>query len=146
MDQEPALIAAIRSDDINKVRERLKLGDDPNFDLTACMYDCDCGECEECNDGCEVTISGGSTALEIAARRGNASIVKELIDAGANPNGPNSLSTSPLVMAIMGRHRAAAEVLMAAGADPKRMAMNDNERYDTPAVHARRAGLDDLVH
>ena len=64
-------------------------------------------------------ISGGITALLLAARDGRSSAARALLDAGANINQPSAGDqTTPLVMAIINGHFDAALLLLNRGADP----------------------------
>lgn len=134
------LFNASRSGSLDTVKQRLAAGDDPNYSWVTCDDpDCECIE-DELRDG-------GSTVLEVAAYRGFLEIVNELLKAGAKPDGPTDcLPTTPLSLAIGMRHGAVAAALLAAGAEPKRVAMDPVGRYGTAADHARRAGLDVFIH
>jgi uncharacterized protein len=64
------------------------------------------------------TISGGMTALLLAARDGRSAAARALLDAGAHVNQPSAGDNSePLVMAIINGHFDIAQLLLNRGAD-----------------------------
>ena len=64
-------------------------------------------------------VSGGNTALTLAAREGHLEAVQALIAAGAGINQPNAGDkTTPLVTAICNGHYGVAKYLLDYGADP----------------------------
>jgi ankyrin repeat protein len=65
------------------------------------------------------TVSGGMTALLLAARQGRLAAMRALLDAGADINQPSAGDKStPLVMAILNGHFDAAKFLLDRGANP----------------------------
>jgi ankyrin repeat protein len=65
------------------------------------------------------TVSGGLTALLLAAREGNTEAVRTLSEAGADANQASAGDrTTPLVMAIINGHFDTAHALLDCGADP----------------------------
>ena len=61
--------------------------------------------------------NSGMPFLALAAKQGNASIVKRLIKAGADINAPTRTGLTPLMLATFHDHLKAVKVLLAAGAD-----------------------------
>jgi ankyrin repeat protein len=61
---------------------------------------------------------GGSTALLIAARRGDIETARLLLDAGASVNDANAAGASALVVSAHSNHEALAAFLLSRGADP----------------------------
>jgi len=61
---------------------------------------------------------GSIGLLNLTASYGHDEVLKELIDSGANIEFVNNAGVTPLVLAVLKRHVAAAEVLLNAGADP----------------------------
>jgi ankyrin repeat protein len=67
------------------------------------------------------TVSGGLTALLLAARDGNTEAVRALAESGADVNQASAGDrTTPLVMAIINGHFDTARFLLEKGADPNR--------------------------
>lgn len=65
------------------------------------------------------TVSGGMTALLLAARDGHQEAIAALLEAGANINQPSAGDRgAPLVMAIINGHFDTAKLLLDRGADP----------------------------
>jgi ankyrin repeat protein len=65
------------------------------------------------------TVSGGMTALLLAARDGRLAATRALLDAGADVNQPSAGDkTTPLVMAIVNGHFDTAKLLLDRDADP----------------------------
>jgi ankyrin repeat protein len=65
------------------------------------------------------TVSGGMTALLLAARDGRLAATRALLDAGADVNQPSAGDkTTPLIMAIVNGHFDTAKVLLDLTADP----------------------------
>jgi uncharacterized protein len=65
------------------------------------------------------TVSGGVTALLLAARDGQLDAARALIEAGADVNEPSAGDkTNPIVMAIINGHFEIAKLLLEHGADP----------------------------
>ena len=92
---DAALLGAARRGDIAAVRSALSEGADPN-----------------------AAEGDGLTALHMAAERGNAEIVRILIDARANVEAKTRLGEyTPLHLAAEGAHASVVRVLLEAGAD-----------------------------
>jgi hypothetical protein len=66
--------------------------------------------------------SGGHTALQVAAYRGNLAVARLLLDAGADINAANGYHGGPLPCAILHRQTKMADFLLKRGADPRRQA------------------------
>jgi ankyrin repeat protein len=68
------------------------------------------------------TVSGGMTALLLAARDGRQAAARALLDAGANVDQPSAADNStPLVMAIINGHFDTARLLLERGASPNQI-------------------------
>jgi ankyrin repeat protein len=83
------------------VRALIEAGADVNATYDRCMAD-------------EYT---GWTALMAAAEGGHGAMVRDLLAAGANPNARTVLDFTPLLLAVVGRHREVAATLRATGAE-----------------------------
>jgi ankyrin repeat protein len=68
-------------------------------------------------DRCMADVYTGWTALMAAAEGGHGAMVRDLLAAGANPNARTVLNFTPLLLAVLDRHREAAAALLAAGAE-----------------------------
>ena len=79
--------------------------------------------------------------LIFAARAGNAALVSERIEAGADPNYRDERHGSALLEAVRGGHGALVQALLTHGADPNRAVW----RGDGPLELALHYGHDDLV-
>ncbi len=75
-----------------------------------------------------------SSPLSIAAAKGDAAQVRELLAGGADPDIPDATGWSPLHWAARGGHMAAIQVLLAGGADPDLTDIGHNDW--TPLLHA----------
>jgi len=81
----------------------------------------------------------GTSALETASGMGNASLVKLLLESGADPNIVNSKGMSPLQMAAYSGHLEIAATLIQAGADVN--ARDQEYGYTALAAAASRGHL-----
>ena len=88
------------------------------------------------------TMCNGYTALTLAAMRGNATILEELIDSGAETEQENEFGKSALVTAINERHVEAVKVLLDAGA---KFDLNSRPLRSL-LVKALTFGHDEIVH
>ncbi|KAK2504947.1 hypothetical protein MC885_011090 [Smutsia gigantea] len=87
-------------------------------------------------------VVGGDTALANAAARGQVEAVRQLLEAGADPNGVNRFGRRPIQVMMMGSTRVA-ELLLLHGADPN---CADPATLTRPVHDAAREGfLDTLV-
>jgi cytohesin len=68
-------------------------------------------------DRCMPEEYEGWTALMAAAEDGHAGMVRDLLAAGADPNARTVLGYTPLLLAVVGRRREAADALRKAGAE-----------------------------
>ncbi|KAG8506097.1 Cyclin-dependent kinase 4 inhibitor B [Galemys pyrenaicus] len=85
---------------------------------------------------------GGDVALSCAAARGQVETVKQLLEAGADPNRVNRFGRRPIQVMMMGNVRVA-ELLLLYGADPN---CADPDTLTRPVHDAAREGfLDTLV-
>lgn len=85
---------------------------------------------------------GGDTGLATAAARGQVETVRQLLEAGADPNGVNRFGRRPIQVMMMGSTRVA-ELLLLHGADPNRA---DPATLTRPVHDAAREGfLETLV-
>gem|GEM_PF-6177196 len=91
------LINVVRENDINKTKEIINLGINPN------------GVDEE-----------GTTALIVASLRGLDAMVKVLLANGADPNQAGGDGWLPLMSASLGGHAKTVQILLDAGADPRK--------------------------
>ncbi|XP_036290082.1 cyclin-dependent kinase 4 inhibitor B [Pipistrellus kuhlii] len=92
----------------------------------------------------EVKLGGGSssdTGLASAAARGQVEAVRQLLQAGADPNGVNGFGRRPLQVMMMGSTRVA-ELLLAHGADPN---CADPATCTRPVHDAAREGFLDTL-
>ena len=60
---------------------------------------------------------GNGVALRAAASRGEAAVVRSLLEAGASVDEPNEYGATALILASMGGHADVVRVLLEAGAD-----------------------------
>lgn len=141
-DRLPALHAAAAHGRIDRVREELARGGrvdartPRNFTIWAGMAE--------------------QTPLGWAAARGHAAVVRELLAAGADPDGSAS-SVSPLALAVAYGHRDVADALLASGASPSAwtrgglapmsiaLLNNDRAAFEQLLAHAPSPGLDPLA-
>ncbi|KAI5942100.1 cyclin-dependent kinase 4 inhibitor B [Manis javanica] len=85
---------------------------------------------------------GSGTGLASAAARGQVEAVRQLLEAGADPNGVNRFGRRPIQVMMMGSARVA-ELLLLHGADPN---CTDPATLTRPVHDAAREGfLDTLV-
>jgi len=98
---EEELLKAAREGDVEKVKDLLARGADPN------------------------AIKLGTTPLHIAAGHGHFDIVKILVENGANVNAKDLMGFTPLHSAIMGNHLAIVKFLIENGADINAKAENE---------------------
>jgi ankyrin repeat protein len=83
----------------------------------------------------------GASALAWAVFRCNAGIVRQLLDAGANPDLTNELGIGPLWLAIQAHSADMVELLLDNGADPNIA----RESGETPLMAAARSGQIDVM-
>ena len=76
-----------------------------------------------------------------AARSGNTTELERLIAQGAPVNSPDEAGRTALILAVMNKHTATAQRLLALGANA---AVKDREGF-TALQHARRLGLDGIA-
>ncbi|XP_004706681.1 cyclin-dependent kinase 4 inhibitor B [Echinops telfairi] len=85
---------------------------------------------------------GGDAGLATAAARGQVEMVRQLLEAGADPNGVNHFGRRPIQVMMMGSARVA-ELLLCHGAEPN---CADPTTLARPVHDAAREGfLDTLV-
>lgn len=84
----------------------------------------------------------GQTALSWAAREGHATIVKWLLDSGAEIDSMDNYGQSPLIWAVENEHSEVVNMLLAAGADVER---KDDGKGQTPLIFATRRGHEKIV-
>jgi ankyrin repeat protein len=96
----PCLVYAVYHSPLNFVRELLELGADPNVDV---------------DDGFPPLFA----ALWRSARRDTNELVRLLLSFGADPNQRGHNDYTVLHVAVLERNREAAELLLAAGGDPR---------------------------
>ncbi|KAM8940837.1 cyclin-dependent kinase 4 inhibitor B isoform 1-T1 [Lycaon pictus] len=85
---------------------------------------------------------GGDAGLASASAQGQAETVRQLLEAGADPNGVNSFGRRPIQVMMMGSTRVA-QLLLLHGADPN---CADPATLTRPVHDAAREGfLDTLV-
>jgi len=119
------LLWAVRSNNVEGVKESLKLGADPNIT----------------SDG-EGPYARGITALIGASNDDNADIVKLLLKAGANPNLVDRNGSTALIVASQENHTdIVPEMLLKAGADPNLANIQGN----TALMNASFYGNTDIV-
>jgi ankyrin repeat protein len=83
----------------------------------------------------EATLPDGQTLLMLAARTGNAEILKRLIKWGGNVNAVERRNgTSAVMWAAIGDHAEAVQTLVAAGADPNARSLETRYPHTPPAV------------
>ena len=89
-----------------------------------------------------ISGGGGDAGLANAAARGQVETVRQLLEAGADPNGLNHFGRRPIQVMMMGSARVA-ELLLLHGADPN---CADPATLTRPVHDAAREGfLDTLV-
>jgi ankyrin repeat protein len=109
----PALVFAVAEGDLGMVRELLRIGADPNL------------------------AGAGLQPLIVASERGQADMVRLLIDAKANPSRGSSSHLTPLTIAARNGCLAVVEVLLKADPEP--------EALDTALVFAGKMGHEVVV-
>lgn len=116
---ENKLLIAVASGDAGEVSNLLRRNVRPNAQVSKKM------------DFTDPSYDEGSTALHLAARQGCAEVVRVLLDAKANVNAVNGREQTPLMYAAYHNNAEAAQVLLAAGADPKLESYKRNAAFFT---------------
>jgi ankyrin repeat protein len=91
---------------------------------------------------CHSQANSNITPLMLAAARGNAEVLNDLLAAGANPDEPDWMSTTALFYAVRGGSLACVEALLDAGANVNAR----DTRYSTPLLCAIEQPNADVVH
>jgi ankyrin repeat protein len=82
------------------------------------------------------------TPLELAARHGNAELIRLLVAAGADPNAVDAVGETMLMSAVRSGEPAAVELLLELGANVNQ---RDSEFQQSALMFAARAGFDDIA-
>ena len=121
------------NDELKSVESLLDAGADPNGVKDYELY---------------IKSGGGSEPswpINLAARAGNAEVVKVLLEAGANPQSPEGEGQTALSMAAEHGHLEVVRLLLDAGADPSYSATDGYGAMGTAAEIARRTGHEDVA-
>ena len=133
----PALHAAV-ADSPTALEVLLRSGANPNLRGGGGFGTGGDADVDASGDGSSAPDSSASTRagwspLTWASRKGHASTVELLLEAGADPDGRGGPgNATPMIQAAMGGHASVVELLAAAGADPD---ARDDEDF-TAAMHA----------
>jgi ankyrin repeat protein len=127
----PCLVYAVYHSPLGFIRTLLEIGADPNGSD---------------GDGFPPLIAALSCTHPRPGAPGRpdvAAVLTLLLEFGADPNQRGINDWTPLHMAVAERNRAAVEILLAHGADPRLRTRVDD--YETPREMAERAGLAELA-
>lgn len=91
---------------------------------------------------CRCQANARITPLMLAAARGNAEMLNDLLAAGAKPDEPDWMNTTALFFAVRGGSLACVEALLNAGANVNAC----DARYSTPLLCAIEQSKADVVH
>jgi ankyrin repeat protein len=118
-DGTPALLSAVRHDDLAAARRLLEAGADPNL---ATRY--------------------GVTPLSLAAANGSEAMIRLLVGAGADPNARDTRGETMLMAAVGSGELSAVEALLDLGADAR---ARDPHYEQTALMFAARAGRTEIA-